>query len=572
MSTIDGAENRATVDKGTAGTDAIVDIANPLTAGGSPPHNGSFELDGTPFDDVFNLSLDEGQFMVAEGDAGADTFDLESSRGHVRIDYESAPAGVDVDLNAGRADDDGFGDVDTIIGTAQQVAGSEFSDVIRGSDSNETFMGRAGDDEIDGAGGVDRLNFGSTNPRFAGLYDIGDIEVDLGAGTATGTWDGKAFSYTLSNIENVSGGPGNDTLRGNDLGNRLNGGLGDDVLNPGDADGNDDEYDEIEGSAGNDRIVFTDKVSPNWTGVHYDTLESGITVTIDGVANSATIDKGSAGTDTVVDAANPMNSWALGLTGTRFDDVFNVTVGDGQRLILEGRAGADTFNIQSTGWVRLHYDDAPTGIDLDLKEGRASDDGFGDVDTINGTVNDVRCSEFSDVIRGSDNDETFQCQGGDDIIDGGGGYDQLVFQRWGGARNLQVEMAKEGEGTATGVWNGKPFSYTFTNIEHVSGGPDRDIFVDSGGDDIFQGRGGLDLFMLVEGGNDTIVDFNHHGDDVLWLTSDLDEKFGLTVFDVIDAARQDGNNVLIDLSSYGLGTIRLLNFVIDNLSPGDIVF
>ena len=154
----------------------------------------------------------------------------------------------------------------------------------------------------------------------------------------------------------------------------------------------------------------------------------GITATIDGVANSATIEKGSAGTDTVVDVANPMNSWALGVTGTNFDDVFDVTVGDGQRLNLEGRAGNDTFNIQSTGWIRLQFDDAPAGIDVDLESGRVNDDGFGDVDTINGTVQDIRCSEFTDVIRGSDNDETFQCLGGDDIIDGGGGFD--TFALW----------------------------------------------------------------------------------------------------------------------------------------------
>ena len=41
-----------------------------------------------------------------------------------------------------------------------------------------------------------------------------------------------------------------------------------------------------------------------------------------------------------------------------------------------------------------------------------NDDGYGDVDTINGTVVDVRCSEFTDKIRGSDNDEMFQCMGG----------------------------------------------------------------------------------------------------------------------------------------------------------------
>ena len=224
---IDGAANRATVDKGSAGTDTIVGIANPLTA-----DNGVFELRGTPFNDTFDLALDDGQWMDIVGNAGADRFNIES--GAVRIDYETSPAGVDVDLDTGRADDDGFGDSDTFNGMVWGVAGSEFSDEIRGSDKNETFVGRAGNDRIDGRGGRDRLFFGSTNPRFAGFFDIGDIELDLEAGTATGTWNDKAFSYTLTSIEEVRGGSGNDTLRGTDGNDSFDGGAGDDVINPGD--------------------------------------------------------------------------------------------------------------------------------------------------------------------------------------------------------------------------------------------------------------------------------------------------------------------------------------------------
>ena len=583
--TIDGAANLATVDKGSAGTDTIVDIANPLNAGGEPPYseqferfvtlpyNGGFELFGTPYNDHFDVALGDRQWMGIGGDAGADTFNIES--GSVRIDYGTATAGIDIDLGAGRADDDGFGDTDIINGNVQGVAGSQFSDDIRGSDNDEVFIGRAGNDNIDGGGGADSLQFGGPDSRLAGLLDIRSLAVDLGAGTATGTWNGTAFSYTISNIENVRGGSGDDTLRGSDLGNILNGGDGNDTLDPGDADGNDDEYDEIEGSAGNDRIVFTGQAHPIWTGLHYWNLGSGITATIDGVANSATIDKGPAGTDTIEDVANPMNSWALNVTGTDFDDVFNVTVGTGQRLQLRGEAGADTFNIQSTGQVRIQYHHSPAGVDIDLEAGRVNDDGYGDVDTINGTVVDVRCSEFTDKIRGSDNDETFQCMGGNDTIDGGGGYDRLLFHRWGGARGLIVFMEEntEGEttgiGTARGTWNGKAFSYTFSNIEHVSGGPDWDILVGSPGDDTLEGRGGYDIFA-PRGGNDTIVDLRADDGDVLYLDSNLVEDFALTHADVIDAARQDGDDVLIDLSAYGEGTIRLKDFQIDWLSSEQI--
>ena len=569
--TIDGAANRATVDKGSAGTDTIADIANPLDAGGSPPYEGGFELVGTRFGDVFHLTLDEGQWMNVGGNAGPDTFNIQGN-GAVRIDYEHAPEGIVIDLRTGTARNDGFGDVDTIEGDVWGVAGSEHSDVIRGSGNNERFIARAGDDVIDGGDGFDRLQFGYDD-RFAPYLDVRNLDVDLGAGTATGTWNGRPFSYTISNIEHVSGGSGNDTLRGSDRGDTLYGGDGDDTLNPGDADGNNDEYDEIEGSAGNDRIVFTEQSPPTWTGVHYRGLDSGITATIDGIANHATIDKGSAGTDTVVDVANPMNSWALALTGTSSDDVFHVTVGDGQRLQLLGGAGNDTFNIQSTGVVRIQYNDAPRGIDVDLEAGRVNNDGFGDVDTIRGYVREVRCTEFADVIRGSDNDEVFKCLRGDDTIDGGGGFDRLRFDRFGGARNLFVAMKDEEdereEGIATGSWNSKAFSYTFSNIEHVIGGPGIDLLVGGDGDDTLEGRGAPDLFLVGKRENDTIVDFDGE-DDVIFLPEKLVEDFGLTHADVIAAARQEPDGVLIDLSSYGMGTVFLKNFHTDWLRSGII--
>ena len=124
--TIDGPANRATVDKGTAGTDTLVDVANPLRAGTTPPF-GDFRLFGTPFNDTFNLTLD-GQWMMVGGGAGADTFNIVS--GAVGLDYEQAPGGINVDLGAGRARNDGHGAVDIINGRVRHVRGSEFPDVI----------------------------------------------------------------------------------------------------------------------------------------------------------------------------------------------------------------------------------------------------------------------------------------------------------------------------------------------------------------------------------------------------------------------------------------------------------
>ena len=532
-----------------------------------------------------------------------------------------------------RADDDGFGDSDTFNGTVWGVAGSEFSDEIRGSDADETFAGRAGNDRIDGRGGRDRLHFGSNNPRFAGFYDIGDIELDLEAGTATGTWNGKAFSYTLTSIEQVRTGPGNDTLRGTDGNDRLDGGDGNDVINPGDnSDG-----DLVYGSAGSDRIVYTDSTGDRayqhltylWS---YDAFyDHGLTVTVDGVGNRATVSKGPNGTDTIVDIANPMSKYGFGIEGTSSDDVFDLTVGNGQWMQFSGGPGNDTFNIQGDGGVRIEYafPRPRNGIDLDLGAGRANDDGFGDVDTFSGRVTEIRGTDLSDRIRGSDNDEVFIGRRGDDDIDGGGGWDRLRFDRTGvGAVNVDLRA-----GTATGIWGdsafihetpwflepivkrvvGSVFSYKISNIEEVTGsrngddslsGSDRDDRLEGrGGDDFLDGRGGnddlrggdgddtlrgggsvvrgdrdddklhggagKDTFVIGYGdGFNTIEDFTN-GEDRIDLSG-----LGFSSYAEVSAvtSTREGLGTLINLSRYGGGDIVLWQFFdINGLDASDFL-
>ena len=531
--TIDGPANRATVDKGTAGTDTLVNVANPLNAAG-------FELHGTSSNDIFNLTMDDGQFQFMDvwGGAGNDTFNVRLNGGWVRLDYGLAPSGINVDLRTGRALDDGHGGVDTFTGDIPRgIAGSEFSDVIRGSDRGERFVGRAGNDRIDGGGGLDRLQFGYS-PRFAAYLDIQDLRVDLDAGTATGTWNGSPFSYTVSNIEGVIGGPGNDVIRG--------------------------ALEDVRGSTGNDRIVFTGDVT--YGQVDYRDLSgNGITATIDGTANSATVDKGSAGTDTIVDIANPFDNDGVGFYGTNNADTFNLRLGDGQWMQVDGRAGDDTFNVQSgsRGSVRISYSSSPGGIHVDLGAGRVRNDGHGDIDTISGNVREIRGSDFSDTIIGSGNDESFIGRQGNDTINGGGGWDRLRFDR--SSQTIEHLIVDLDEGFAAGTWNGKAFYYRISNIEWVRGNSSANVFWDKVGDNTFEGRGGPDVYTFIPGhGYNTITDFDV--DD--WILLD---GFSLAITDksdVLEAATSGPDGTTIDLSAWGGGTIFLRNF--SDLSASNI--
>ena len=321
---------------------------------------------------------------------------------------------------------------------------------------------------------------------------------------------------STGSLHNLSTPTADDTIRG---------GPGNDVLDPGD---NDDGVDIVNGSAGDDRIVYTGSGPSAAQELRYSALSAGITATIDGPANRATVDKGAAGTDTIVDVAYPLGSWGFGMNGTNDADIFNLRLGDGQGMNVRGRAGDDTFNVQSgnRGTIRLNYSNAPAGIHVDLGAGRVRNDGHGDSDTISGRVRQVRGSNFTDTIIGSGNDESFIGHQGNNRIDGGGGFDRLRFNRSSQAIvGLEVNL---GAGTATGTWNGSAFSYTISNIEWVIGSNARDILDDSAGDDRLEGHGGGDILISGRGGNDTLT--GGDGDDLFVIDPAGDRLVTITDF------------------------------------------
>ncbi|THF93555.1 MAG: hypothetical protein E8G75_01935, partial [Sulfitobacter sp. SK025] len=176
--TINGTTNFASVNKGVNGADTITDIANPLNAGW---FDGGFGLRGTAYNDTFNLKLNAQQWMSVSGGRGADSITVQGdSMGLVRLDYRGGDNGVNVNLATGTVSNDGFGFADTLSGTFWEVRGTDFNDVLVGSNADESFIGLGGSDSINGGGGRDRVRFDQGDTS-------GGVTVDLAAGTATGT-------------------------------------------------------------------------------------------------------------------------------------------------------------------------------------------------------------------------------------------------------------------------------------------------------------------------------------------------------------------------------------------------
>ena len=288
-----------------------------------------------------------------------------------------------------------------------------------GLDTDVVITGR--DDAGAAAASDVRLTLPADEARTlsAQALEAGGDDFEGRFGDGTGKWQvfvtaGRPIQVmsllsSPGNLVNLSAGPGDDTIRGGSGGDELWGSNGDDVFDPGDNSQSDDldvdrGYDTVHGSQGDDTINYSGSGAEAYQAIRYSDLDTGITATIDGAANRGTIDKGDAGTDTLVNVANPLDAIGFELHGTGFDDVFNVTLDDGQYFHLVGEAGNDTFNIRRNGgWFGISFGDAPDGINVDLRTGRVLDDGYGGVDTLTGdTPSTISGSDFSDVLRGSD--------------------------------------------------------------------------------------------------------------------------------------------------------------------------
>ncbi|MDZ5641836.1 hypothetical protein [Enterobacter sp. A103] len=228
--------------RGSSGEDALTGDAGPNEIEGG---GGADTLNGGAGFDILSYAHSGAYWVPATDD-----------HVHARDEQKGKNIGVYVDLAAQEACRGDAGSIrrDSIRGF-EGVAGSAWADELYGDSGDNLFIlnGFQNDghndqrDRVDGRSGLDTVAF------TGGFYDRG-VEVQIGH-NGQAWWKGginDAPIATFTDVENIIGSDGNDTLTGDGQDNVLVGGSGDDRLSGGGG------ADYLEGGAGHDNYVIAD--------------------------------------------------------------------------------------------------------------------------------------------------------------------------------------------------------------------------------------------------------------------------------------------------------------------------
>jgi len=525
--TLDGGDGNDTINGGASGDVLQGDFGNDTLRG----NGGNDIITGGPDNDTYiTPALD-----------GADTF--QGSSGIDTVDYTGRTAGVVVDETTLGGDgqsgenDSIASDVDNITGGAgnDQLVGSGLPNVIHGAGGNDTITGGLNNDTLDGGAnndifltptndgadvytggtGVDTITYASrpanvtvSLPLGAGDGQAGendsvssDME-DVIGGNGNDTLIGTSASKLLGNgINTLNGGPGNDTITGAGANDTLIGGPDNDTFRMGTtADG----ADVIDGGPGVDLADYSQRTA-DLTITLASGADDGAAGEGDNLVNIDNVNTGS-GNDHVTGniLANTIN------LNDGNDTVSSPTL-DGADLI-EGGAGVDTmdYSLRSVGLFVL--------LDTVANDGQPGED-----DNVLPDVEVVLGGSGSDRLIGGNGPNTLSGGGGNDFLEGGAGADTIM----GGPGTDQVEYTQDANVTVTldgvandGFGGGSEGDNADADgsVENVLGSPGDDVITGnalnntitgSTGNDVLNGGAGNDTFVssltTVSDGADTII-------------------------------------------------------------------
>lgn len=367
--------------------------------------------------------------------------------------------------------------------------------------SFENLLGSSGDDSfafgpsgtlsgtVNGGTGTDVIDYS--------LFGTG-VSVNLSTGSATAVSGGSLGG--ISQIENATGGSGNDALTGSALNNTLTGNSGNDTL----ADGAGDDL--LSGGLGDDHYVLT----PG----------SADTVTDTGSTTADTLDFSQASGGIAIDLDSNLIQTVLGTHTVQLTGLFENFIGSTSADVVKsnqtvtrtisGGSGSDRFESTATGAVSWSV----TGSNA-------------------ATLGPVTLASFENLEGGS-GDDTFNFQTGGIIsgtIDGGSGTDGLNYSAISGSATVQLGNLTDIEAltgsaqsdTLIAAAGGTSFTVTGTNVgtaqnaggtvigftgfENLTGGAGADNFAFVTGARLtgtLNGNGGTNVLVLGDS-NDAVT-------------------------------------------------------------------
>ena len=359
--------------------------------------------------------------------------------------------------------------------------GNTFANTLKGLTGNDKLFGVKGDDVLMGGLGNDTLDGGEGVDRADYSDMTASISINLNLTTEQNTQAGGLD--TLTNIENVTGGTGNDTIVGNALSNNLVGLGGNDTLDGG--EGNDTldggtGTDKLIGGAGNDIYVVDN------TG---DVVTENLNAGTDRVNSSVGYTLGSN-----VEVLQLTGTSNINGTGNSLNNTVYASAGNN---ILDGGAGADS----------LSYYYAASAVQVSLASTAAQTTGGSGSDTILNFEN-LYGSAYNDKLTGNAANNLLSGGAGADTLIGGTGNDTYVVDNTG-------DVVTETATTDTADVVQSSVTYTLgTNLENLTltgasaingtGNTANNVITGNAANNVLSGGAGADT-LIGGAGNDIYV-------------------------------------------------------------------
>ena len=300
------------------------------------------------------------------------------------------------------------------------IDGGDGTDILSGEDGNDVLVGQEGHDTLEGEDGHDSLDGGRGSDKLIGGLGHDILSGGAGSDILTGDGDvgldfnpligGDDLLYGGSGADILNGGAGDDTLNGEAGKDRLTGGVGDDRFLLLDPVADSGLADVITDFSSGDVLVFANTVSQIW----FETLE-GMTYIYDSLTKDQSYGILRGEIDLRDFDAQQMDG----------DSVIVTLIPPPDPLDADATSAAETF----TGSPyndddRVSYEDSDAGVVINLADGTASG-GYAEGDRLT-SIEEIRGSDYNDILTGDAHDNTLYGRDGDDILIGGAGNDFLV--------------------------------------------------------------------------------------------------------------------------------------------------